>query len=332
MLSRTALAARHALHGPVRHICTTAPAIPPAKFTAKEEDANTRLDRFIKRRAPGLPPNLIQRLIRKRRILVNDTPAIRNAHPVRVDDEVTVPGEIKLGLSRRGRKPGEEDVSLAEMEMIRGRVLHRDARCAVLHKPVGLPMQGGTGVGERHLERLLPGLGGGRFWLVHRLDRDVGGVVAVARDVGAAGLLAKQFRERKVRKVYWGLLDGVPRERGGLLNMDVDGKRAETKWRIVSDVGGRFCWVELEPITGRKHQLRVHCARGLGIGIVGDSKYWRGIEDEGGLGSGMWGGLHLFAREIEFEGLTRGGMVKVVAELEGGMKQSWMRLGLKELI
>lgn len=320
------------------------PDEPPATFRAAEADDGTRLDRFIKRKAPGLPPGLIQRLIRKRRILVNDVPAVRNAHPVHSEDLVRIPGSIKLGLSRGKRAPPENDVSLAEAEQVRRWELHRDARCVVLNKPPGLPTQGGTAVGERHLERLLPGLGAGRYWLVHRLDREVSGALVVARDVGAAGLLAEHFRERRVVKRYWALVAGAPDASEGVVDAPVDGKRAITAWRVVYPIEKRFAWLELEPRTGRKHQLRVHCAYELKTPIVGDMRYgWDG-GDEGGLGCLEGPGLHLFARSIEFPKLTRemsgGGKrarrkspeqnVTVTAPLPPHMKDSWRRFGLQE--
>ncbi|CDF34430.1 unnamed protein product [Chondrus crispus] len=343
-------------HSPQPPAPTIAPNVKNVKWEVTAVDDGSRLDRFIKRRAPGVPPGLIQRLIRKRSIMVQSIPAIRNAHPVRTGDVVTFPGHIKLGLSRGKRKPQPDDISLAESAIVKHWVLHRDARCVVLNKPAGLPTQGGSSVGTRHLEALLPGIGEGRYWLVHRLDKEVGGAIVVARDVGAAGLLAEHFRGRLVRKTYWALVEGSVKDKTGFIDLPIDGKRARTDYRVIQSLDKKFVWLELSPRTGRKHQLRIHCADGLGTPIVGDGKYGHGGPEgldgqnvDGGLLSLMNPGLHLFSREIQFPKLTQhmsgGGKrskrtagsdgtgfptITARAPLPPHMKDTWKRFGLEE--
>lgn len=306
----------------------------------------TRLDRFIKRKAPGLPPGLIQRLIRQRRILVGEKAANRNAYPVYKGDVVRFPGHVKLGLSRGKKKPLPNEISLAEAEVVRTWELFRDARCVVLNKPIGLPTQGGSANG-RHLEALLPGLGTGRYFLVHRLDKDVSGALAVARDVGAAGLLSEAFRNGAVNKTYWGLIAGAPSTKEGVIDIPIDGKKALTKFRVIDAVEKVFSWVELKPQTGRKHQLRIHCAEGLEAALVGDEKYGsRSVEpEEGGLECLGDPGLHLMSRKIEFPRMTQVGsgggkharrkehdarIISVTAPLPPHMKYTWKRFGFNE--
>lgn len=330
------------------------PVIHPAaaqqsvKWTATASEDGSRLDRFIKRRAPGLPQGLIQRLIRKRLIIVNTETANRNKYPVYTNDIVRLPGDIKLGLSRGKRKPPPDDVSLSESEMIREWVLFRDARCAVLNKPAGLATQGGGPAKERHIEALLPGLGSGRYWLIHRLDREVGGALLIARDVGAAGLLAEHFRARRIHKRYWALVEGKPNIKEGMIDYEIDGKSSRTAYRVIEMIDNHFTWLELEPRTGRKHQLRIHCAEVLQTPLVGDLRY--GSSSDGlNIVSGIENhspGLHLMAREIAFPRLTQtqsgGGkrargprgnesnLITVKAPLPPHMQNTWKRLGLDE--
>lgn len=306
----------------------------------------SRLDRFIKRKSPCLPPGLIQRLIRQRRILVNDTAAIRNAHPVRTGDMVHFPGYVKLGLTRGKKKPPPDDVSHAEAVVVRSWELFRDARCVVLNKPAGLASQGGQMVG-RHIDGLLQALGTGRYFLVHRLDKEVAGAMVVARDVGAAGLLSHAFRSGMVNKKYWGLVAGVPAREEGVVKMQIDGKRAVTAYRVIDQVEKLYSWVELQPQTGRKHQLRIHCADGLGCALVGDTKY--GETAMGGDGGGLENlgdpGLQLMARSIEFPRMTQVGsgggkrakrdrkdmsIISVTAPLPRHMRETWGRFGFNE--
>lgn len=325
----------------------------PVRWPVPHEDDGARLDRFLKRRAPGLPPGLIQRLIRQRRVKVGGTPANRNAYLIREGDVVEFPGDIKLGLSRGKKKPKDDDVSFKESEFIRSRILHKDARCVVLNKPAGLPTQGGSGVGMRHLEALLPGLGDGRHYLVHRLDKDVSGALAVARDVGAAAELADHFRRRRVEKVYWALVSGKLPSSGGAIRSDIDGKSAETLYRVVQNLDGFGAWVALRPTSGRKHQLRIHCAHGLKTPIIGESKYSADdLDDPFGSMQALrsaqlpgianiadsGAGLHLHARSLTFPKLTktahskrqRSDQVCVVAPMPPHMGNSFNRLGLVE--
>lgn len=273
------------------------------QWTVDPTEDNTRLDRFVKRRAPGLPPGLIQKIIRRGRIRVNGDTPVRNSHPVYANDNVEVPGDIKLGLTRGKRKPSDEDTTLKEAEMVRSWVLHRDARCVVLNKPPGIATQGGTSVGERHVEAFLSGIGAGRYWLVHRLDKDVSGTLVVARDVGAAALLAEHFRNRAVVKTYWALVHGRPLQPNGVITAPIDGKTAYTAYQTVENATEDFTWLELKPSTGRKHQLRIHCANMLGTPIVGDSRYGsdRGLKTI--TAEHDW--MYLHSQCIEFPQLTK---------------------------
>lgn len=340
-----------------------------------------RLDRFIKRRAPGLSAGLIQRLIRQRKIGVNSETANRNKWELYTDDVVRFPGDIKLGFTRGKQKPPADDISLAEATAVRSWLLHRDARSAVLNKPAGLPVvprgpsfvnplvlrrearkspdkriRVGQGTGplgtddNRCLQDLLYGLGEGHYWLVHRLDKDVSGAIVIARDVGAAGLLAEYFRTRMVQKTYWALVQGWVKHKVGNIQIEIDGKRAYTGFRVIHRIDRSYAWVELYPRTGRKHQLRIHCAEGLGCPIVGDSQYGPKIETvDDGFGNVFESitassGLHLMSRNIKYPILTESSVgakrrkkanaitrfVDVSAPLPSHMKDTWKRLGLNE--
>ena len=160
----------------------------------------------------------------------------------------------------------------------------------------GLATQGGTKT-HQHLDRLLDGLAddaGSRPKLVHRLDKDTSGALLVARTARSAGHFAKAFSGRTARKVYWALVVGVPSLDEGLDRCAAGqaagdrrredacrrGERAVRRGRVgamIDRAGNRAAWVELQPLTGRTHQLRAHMAA-IGHPIVGDAKY-------GGAGS-----------------------------------------------
>lgn len=171
-----------------------------------------------------------------------------------------------------------------------GRVLHRDSNLIILDKPAGLAVHGGPTTGD-HLEALLAGLSFGLPRpprLAHRLDRDTAGCLVLARHDKALARLGRLFAAGRVAKTYWALVSGQPpglagrvelplkkissRQEGWRMVGGPDGKPAVTDWRLLG-VGDGFAWLELSPRSGRTHQVRVHCASGLGCPILGDPVY-----------------------------------------------------------
>ena len=241
---------------------------------------------------------------------------------------------------RRIVQPLTEDEAAFVQEM----VLAKGRDWFMLNKPPGLATQGGTKT-VQHLDRLLDGLAddeGQRPKLVHRLDKDTSGVLLVARSARAAGHFSKAFSGRTARKVYWALITGVPSAEEGLIDaplakqpgtggekMHVDeenGLPARTRYRLIDRAGNRAAWVELQPLTGRTHQLRAHMAA-IGHPIVGDAKY-------GGAEAFLTGGisrkLHLHARRLKIEGLD-GKPIDYTAELPSHFTETLATLGFDRM-
>jgi 23S rRNA pseudouridine955/2504/2580 synthase len=241
----------------------------------------------------------------------------------------------------RRRAEGPRSAARQEATELRALVIYRDDHVIALNKPPGLAVQGGTGV-RRHLDGMLEALRFGapeRPRLVHRLDKDTSGVLLIARNAKAAGELTAAFRRREARKVYWAAVVGVPKPRRGKVGLPLAkaagargervaadlraGKRALTLYAFVESAGSRAAWLALMPLTGRTHQLRVHCAA-LGTPIIGDGKY-------GGAraylkGEGISDRLHLHAREIAVPKL-KGGTLRVTAPLPQHMRETWAFFG-----
>jgi 23S rRNA pseudouridine955/2504/2580 synthase len=175
---------------------------------------------------------------------------------------------------------------------------------------------------------------------VHRLDKDTSGALLVARSARSAGHFAKAFSGRTAKKVYWAIVVGVPDASEGVIDaplakqpgtggekMHVDrenGLPAKTRWRIIDRAGNRAAWAELQPLTGRTHQLRAHMAS-IGHPIVGDAKY-------GGAEAFLTGGisrkLHLHARRIRIDA-PDGGKIDVTADLPAHFAESLATLGFE---
>ncbi|MEO7564656.1 MAG: RluA family pseudouridine synthase, partial [Sphingomicrobium sp.] len=311
-------------------------------FTVSDDDDGIRLDRWFKRHMPEASFNIVSRWSRTGQLRIDG----KRASPgdrVEAGQEIRVPPVEPERLTGR---PERERVELTpeEQAMVREMVIHRDRHAFVVNKPPGLATQGGTKM-TQHLDRLLDGLAdddGGRPKLVHRLDKDTSGALLVARTSRAAGHFSKSFASRTARKVYWALVVGVPDANEGMIDaplakqpgtggekMHVDqdhGQSAKTRFRVIDRAGNRAAWVELQPLTGRTHQLRAHMAA-IGHPIVGDSKY-------GGAEAFLTGGisrkLHLHARRLRIDA-PEGGKIDVTAELPAHFSESLTMIGFEPM-
>ncbi|MGB3930155.1 MAG: RluA family pseudouridine synthase, partial [Sphingobium sp.] len=200
--------------------------------------------------------------------------------------------------------------------------------------------QGGTKT-EMHVDRLLDGIqyeADNRPKLVHRLDKDTSGALLLARTARSAAHFAKAFSSRTARKVYWALVMGVPSIEDGMIELplakqpgtggekmhvdEAEGLPARTRYRVIERAGNRAAWVELQPYTGRTHQLRVHLAA-IGHPIVGDGKYGG---KEAFLSGTISRKMHLHARRIRVDH-PDGGRVDVTAQLPSHFANSLADLG-----
>jgi 23S rRNA pseudouridine955/2504/2580 synthase len=214
----------------------------------------------------------------------------------------------------------------------------------VLNKPMGLAVQGGSGT-VRHIDGMLDVLrerDGQKPRLVHRIDKDTAGCLLIAKTRFAAAALAKSFRSRAARKVYWALVAGVPKPRQGRVSTYLAKEESErdsvmrvarhgeegashavTYYAVVETAARQLAWLSLKPVTGRTHQLRAHCAH-IGHPIVGDPKYFS--RENWQLPGGLQNRLHLLARRLVVPH-PRSGAIDVTAPLPPHMAQSWSVLG-----
>jgi len=314
-------------------------------FTVAEDDDGIRLDRWFKRHLPDISFNLVSRWARTGLLKVDGqrvAPGDRVAtgQVLRVPPAEASPTEGPQGRPLRAIEPLTQE----ETHYVQDMVLARGKDWIMLNKPPGLATQGGTKT-VQHLDRLLEGLAdeqGQRPKLVHRLDKDTSGVLLVARTARAAGHFAKAFSGRTARKVYWALVIGVPSVQEGVIDAPLakqpgsggekmqvdekDGLPARTRYRQIDRAGNRATWVELQPMTGRTHQLRAHMAA-IGHPIVGDAKY-------GGAAAFLTGGIsrkmHLHARRLRIDG-TDGKAIDHMADLPDHFAETLATLGFEQL-
>jgi 23S rRNA pseudouridine955/2504/2580 synthase len=305
------------------------------------DESGMRVDRFFEARFPGLSFSHIQRVIRKGEVRVNGK-RTQPKNRLEAGQTIRIP-PLRLDQPKLRALGSEADE--ATRAFLQSITLHEDDDVLVLNKPMGLAVQGGSGT-TRHLDGMLEVLRdahGQRPRLVHRLDKDTAGCLLVAKTRFAASSLAKTFRSRSARKVYWALVAGVPKVQQGRISTFLakeeredesfmriarhgeDGaSHAVTYYAVVETAGPLLAWISLKPVTGRTHQLRAHMAH-IDHPIIGDPKYF--ARENWELPGGMQNKLHLLARRIAVPH-PRGGVIDITAPLPPHMQQSWNLLGL----
>jgi len=309
--------------------------------TVSADETGMRVDRFFEARFPGLSFSHIQRVIRKGEVRVNGK-RTQPKNRLEAGQTVRIP-PLRFDAPKARTMGNEADQKTADF--LKSIMLYEDADVLVFNKPMGLAVQGGSGT-TRHLDGMLEVMRdahGQRPRLVHRLDKDTAGCLLVAKTRFAAAALAKSFRSRAARKIYWALAAGVPKPRQGRISTflakeqredesmmriarhgEEGASHAVTYYAVVETAGPALAWLSLKPVTGRTHQLRAHMAH-IGHPIVGDAKYF--ARENWQLPGGMQNRLHLLARRIAVPH-PRGGVIDATAPLPPHMQQSWNLLGL----
>jgi tRNA pseudouridine32 synthase / 23S rRNA pseudouridine746 synthase len=213
-------------------------------------------------------------------------------------------------------------------EELQARLLYRDALLLVIDKPPGIAVHRGPKGGESlqaHFSALRFGLPRDPA-LAHRLDRETSGCLALGRHHKALERLGSLFKQGRVGKGYWAVVEGVPQQQEGLIDLplgrldssrgwwmkvDPTGAQARTRWHVLGK-SDTLALLALTPLTGRTHQLRVHCAA-MGFPILGDRIYGRRDDADSTL--------HLHARSIEIPLYKNKDPVRVEAPLPPHMQE-----------
>lgn len=249
-------------------------------YEATPDDAGQRIDNFLLRHLKGVPKSLIYRILRKGEVRVNKG-RVKAVYRLQAGDRVRIP-PIRQGNTD----------PVAPSQRLKSRlddaILYEDERIIVINKPSGMAVHGGSGINAGVIEALRAlRPDANRLELVHRLDRDTSGCLLISKKASVLRTLHELIRENRVDKRYLALLAGSWRKgarqvdapllkntlQGGerVVRVDPAGKPAETRFRRLERYQDATL-VEVELITGRTHQIRVHSAW-LGSPVLGDSKY-----------------------------------------------------------
>ncbi len=248
--------------------------------TVDVERAGQRIDNYLGSQLKGVPKSAIYRLLRTGQVRING----KRAKPevkLQAGDAVRIP-PVRLDAPGTVATPGAS---------LRGTlddaILHEDREILVLNKPSGLASHGGSGISLGAIEALRAIRPDDSLELVHRLDRDTSGLLLFARKHSALRKLQALIRDGRMQKRYFALIKGSPERdhfevdaplrknqlRGGerMVAVEDDGKPSLSRFRVVEQFA-RSALVEVEIVTGRTHQIRVHALHS-GHPLAGDDKY-----------------------------------------------------------
>jgi len=249
--------------------------------TITAEEAGQRIDNFLMRHFKTVPRSRVYRLLRKGEVRVNRK-RVDAEYRIAAGDEVRLP-PVRMDSSTT---PGRPSSSL--VELIEQRVIYQDPHLLVIDKPAGVAVHGGSGMSFGVIEALRASRGRETLELVHRLDRDTSGCLAVARDRATLTSLHALIRTSGMHKTYLALVSGrwqlgtkridlpldTDNRRQGERHVRVAaaGKNSVSVFKPVQFFGAAATLMEVDIPTGRTHQIRVHAAF-AGHPLLGDEKY-----------------------------------------------------------
>ena len=252
----------------------------PNTYTIEKDYHNSRFDRWFKAKIISLPQSLIEKILRLNKIKINRK-RIKSSYRVQSGDIVEVYDISKFKVTDRPKilkyKPSRKEVNIYD-----DYILENNENFLVLNKPAGIAVQSGT----NSFKNIIDVLKDTKYfintkpYIVHRLDKETSGVLIVAKTREYAQLFTSLFRIRKIHKTYIALTYGkvsnkIKTLKDDLISYDNEKKiiqKAVSHIRILK-TSDNFSYVELNPITGRKHQLRKQLYN-IGNPIIGDDKYY----------------------------------------------------------
>ncbi|BAJ02525.1 23S rRNA pseudouridine(955/2504/2580) synthase RluC [Shewanella violacea] len=262
---------------------TETPKLKVQLITIDEDHLGQRIDNYLMTKLKGVPKSMIYRIVRKGEVRVNKK-RIKPEYKLQDGDIVRIP---PVRISDRSDRPGPS-AKLTKVSQLEDRIVFEDKSIIVLNKPSGIAVHGGSGVDFGVIEAMRSLRPTQKFLeLVHRLDKDTSGVLLIAKKRSALRHLHDQLRFKKMQKDYQALVKGTWQARDKVIKapllkltlksgerivrVNQEGKECETRFKILQRYQGATL-VQASPVTGRTHQIRVHCQY-AGHPIACDDKY-----------------------------------------------------------
>lgn len=312
------------------------------KITVSANYINQRIDNFLFRELKNIPKSLLYRLLRKGAIKVNNK-KVKPEHKLLLDDIITLPdldGAKEGQLEAKQKQDKLSNIKLSLVNLIKSRIVYECNDFLIINKPAGFAVHGGSKIHTGIID-ILRAIYGKKFYLelVHRLDRDTSGCLLIAKNRLALNDLSAAFREGSIKKTYLALVVGScsnsmriiehPLRRsvlqGGERMVVVDpifGKPSTTRVEIRA-IHNNTSLLQLSPVTGRTHQLRVHLAH-EGHFIIGDHKYGqkdinKDIKSKTGLNRIF---LHAYSLEFAWKINNKSKTINISAPLDQDLEKA----------
>ena len=246
------------------------------KFYINSSETNQRLDKWIKRKFPGITQSLLEKLFRKKIIKLNGK-KVKSSYKIKNDDEILLPGLIINNKNFKKRKILKKNLAPLTKKIINS-IIFKDDNKIIINKPSGIAIHKGTKT-DISLDDIKDKL---RFdsnedpKIVHRLDKETSGLLILARNYKESVYLSQQFKEKKIIKFYLGILNDIPhKDKGVIISKNKVNKNSysKTNFFLIKKINKRFCLVLFQPITGTKRQIREHCFK-INCPILGDKKFY----------------------------------------------------------
>ena len=247
-------------------------------FQVAKDLAGLRLDKYLCKKF-DISFGLAQKVIREKKIKVNGA-RVDAAYKTHEADQIEVFTELNKRYATENKKP---KVSAEKLKKFSSWIIFQDENLIAINKPSGLATQGGSAI-EISVDDFLSGT---ELQLVHRLDKDTSGILLIAKNAKAAEFLTDSFKNKTIKKTYLAMVRGIVKKPEGTINIPLrkkllgknekvqpdftEGKEAITDYKLLRSFFDHSL-LELKPLTGRTHQLRVHCKE-IGHAIINDVKY-----------------------------------------------------------
>ena len=237
-----------------------------------ETSEGLRIDKYLKDKL-NLPFSLLHKEFRKKNILINNKKVTGN-HRLKKNDKVFLYREFKQYINDDIE---QKNIPFSLKKKLNDSIVFKDRNFLILNKWGGIASQGGSKV-KISIDDLIKLLGSGndKPKLVHRLDKDTTGLLIIALNTESARYFHQILSNQKIKKTYYAIVTNKPKDNQGIYTNDIsDNKKifkAQTKYKVIKKIKNNFYFLRLEPLSGRKHQIRLHCYLN-NLPILGDQKY-----------------------------------------------------------
>jgi len=248
-------------------------------FLVKKDFVNSRIDRWIRRNIRQVPQSLIEKSLRNKNITINNI-KVKSSYKLKIDDKIHFNNfnpTFNYNLSKKIKYiPSKKDIKDSE-----ALIVEDNENFCVINKPYGLAVQGGSKIKKNLVDLITENkiFKNSKPFIVHRIDKETSGILIIAKNRKYAQLFTSLFRIRKIHKSYLSICHGEMEKvkgifSGDLIRYDKDRKISEhaiTNYKVL-DKNTNSTLLILNPITGRKHQIRKQLFS-IGFPVIGDSKY-----------------------------------------------------------